>query len=151
MLMSVFAPWLVPPLLILGGCYLCFEGAEKVLHLFVAHDEHAPRPETLDAAHLEKTRVKSAIKTDFILSAEIMVLSLAAIEAGGIVARAISLAIVAVGITALVYGTVAILVKADDIGLKLAQVGRFAAAACGKFARLDLIVTSIEDQAGGID
>jgi predicted DNA repair protein MutK len=127
MLMSVFAPWLVPPLLILGGCYLCFEGAEKVLHLFLPEGEHAPRPETLDAAHLEKERVKSAIKTDFILSAEIMVLSLAAIESGGIAARAISLAIVAVGITALVYGSVAILVKADDIGLKLAQIGRFAA------------------------
>ena len=125
LLMSVFAPWLVPPLLILGGCYLCYEGAEKVLHVFVGHDEHAPQPETLDAAHLEKSRVKSAIKTDFILSAEIMVLSLAAIEAGGIVARAVTLAIVAVAITALVYGSVALLVRADDFGLKLAQIARF--------------------------
>src|SRR5690606_31395781 len=58
LLMSVFAPWLVPPLLIVGGCYLCVEGAEKVLHLFVGHGEHAPHPETLDAAHLEETRVK---------------------------------------------------------------------------------------------
>jgi predicted DNA repair protein MutK len=126
MLLSVFAPWLLPVLLILGGAYLCYEGAEKVLHA-VTHqqDDHAPKPQSLDAAHLERTRIASAVKTDFILSAEIMVLSLATIEADGIILRASILAIVAIGITAIVYGTVAILVKADDFGLRLAQTGRF--------------------------
>ena len=124
LLLSLFAPWLLAPLLMLGGAYLCFEGAEKVLHVFVPHDPHAPHPETLDAAHLEKERVKSAIKTDFILSAEIMALSLAAIEAEGLVLRGLILAVVAVGITALVYGSVAVLVKADDVGLKLAEAGQ---------------------------
>ena len=126
LLMSIFAPWLLPPLLMLGGAYLCFEGAEKVVHVLGAHDTHAPHPETLDAAHLERERVRSAIKTDFILSAEIMVLSLAAIEAPELWLRGIILLIVAVGITALVYGSVAVLVKADDVGLKLAQAGTLA-------------------------
>jgi predicted DNA repair protein MutK len=126
LLLSIFAPWMLAPLLMLGGFYLCFEGAEKVLHVLVPHEERAEAPKTLDAAHLEKERVKSAIKTDFILSAEIMVLSLAAIEADGVVLRGIILAIVAVGITALVYGSVAVLVKADDVGLKLASAGRLA-------------------------
>ncbi len=134
LLLSLFAPWLLPFLLMLGGCYLCYEGAEKVLHVLHPDKEHAKQPESLDAAHLEETRVKSAIKTDFILSAEIMVLSLAAIEADGLVVRGIILAIVAIGITALVYGSVALLVKADDVGLKLAQVGRLSATrSVGKF------------------
>jgi hypothetical protein len=84
------------------------------------------KPETLDAAHLERERVAGAIKTDFILSAEIMTIALSAIEAPDLVTRGIVLAAVAVAITAVVYGTVALLVKADDIGLKLSQVGRFA-------------------------
>jgi predicted DNA repair protein MutK len=124
LLLSVFAPWMLPPLLMLGGSYLCYEGAEKVLHVLRPHHDEGPKPEALDAAHLEKARIKSAIKTDFILSAEIMVLSLAAIEADGVVIRGLILAIVAIGITALVYGSVALLVKADDIGLKLASAGR---------------------------
>ena len=127
LLLSLFAPWLLSPLLMLGGFYLCFEGAEKVLHVLMPHDDHAHVPETLDAAHLEKQRVAAAIKTDFILSAEIMALSLAAIEADEIWVRGLILAVVAVGITALVYGSVAVLVKADDAGLKLAQIGRLEA------------------------
>ncbi len=127
LLLSLFAPWLLPFLLMLGGCYLSYEGAEKVLHVLHPEKEHAKKPESLDSAHLEEKRVKSAIKTDFILSAEIMVLSLATIEADGVVIRGIILAIVAVGITALVYGSVALLVKADDAGLKLAQIGRLSA------------------------
>jgi predicted DNA repair protein MutK len=124
LLLATFAPWLLTPLLMLGGAYLCFEGAEKVLHVFRPEAHHKEEVKSIDAAHLEKTRIKGAIKTDFILSAEIMTLSLAAIEADDIWARGIILAIVAVGITALVYGSVAILVKADDVGLKLSQIGR---------------------------
>ncbi|MEM9432954.1 MAG: DUF808 domain-containing protein [Pseudomonadota bacterium] len=125
---NAFLPWLLTPLLMLGGCYLCFEGAEKVWHLIVPHPEdHGPQAaETLDAAHLEETRVSGAIKTDFILSAEIMTISLATIEADEVWMQGLVLAVVAIGITALVYGAVALLVKADDAGLKLSQVARTA-------------------------
>ncbi len=124
LLLDAFLPWLVTPLLMLGGCYLCFEGAEKVWHVFHPHPEsHAQEAEEMDAAHLEETRVKGAIKTDFILSAEIMTISLAAIESDNRVTACLVLAVIAIGITALVYGVVAILVKMDDAGLKLSQVG----------------------------
>ena len=128
LLLDAFLPWLVTPLLMLGGCYLCFEGAEKVWHAFHPHPETGHvEPETLDAAHLEEQRVKGAIKTDFILSAEIMTISLAAVDTDSLVSAGLVLAVVAIGITALVYGTVALLVKMDDAGLKLSQVGRLAA------------------------
>ena len=127
LLLQVFAPWMMPPLLMLGGAYLCFEGAEKVLHWWHPHDDHGPDPQTLDAAHLEKERVAGAIKTDFILSAEIMTIALAAIEADSLWIEALILVMVAVGITALVYGAVALLVKADDFGLRLGTSGRLAA------------------------
>lgn len=127
LLLNAIAPWLVTPLLMLGGAYLCFEGAEKVAHLFMPHQSHAIEPETLDAAHLERQRVAGAIKTDFILSAEIMAISLAAIEADSFWSEALILALVAVGITVAVYGGVAFLVKMDDAGLKLSQVGRLGA------------------------
>ena len=128
LLLDAFLPWLVTPLLMLGGCYLCFEGAEKVWHVFHPHPETGHiEPESLDAAHLEEQRVKGAIKTDFILSAEIMTISLAAVDTESLVSAGLVLAVVAIGITALVYGTVALLVKMDDAGLKLSQVGRLAA------------------------
>ena len=125
LLLSAFAPWAIAPLLMLGGAYLCFEGAEKVAHLFHAHEQTkvAP-PETLGGAHLEERRVKGAIKTDFILSAEIMTIALAALPPGGVLTQAATLVLVAVGITALVYGAVALIVKADDAGLALAERGR---------------------------
>lgn len=127
LLMNAFLPWLVTPLLMLGGCYLCFEGAEKIWHVLNPHPEsHVQEAEVLDAAHLEEQRVKGAIKTDFILSAEIMTISLAAIENDSWVMSGFILAVVAIGITALVYGAVALLVKMDDVGLKLSQVGRLA-------------------------
>ena len=128
LLLDTFLPWLITPLLMLGGAYLCFEGAEKVWHWLNPHPEsHAQEAEALDAAHLEEARVKGAIKTDFILSAEIMTISLAAIETDDRLSQGIVLAVVAVGITALVYGAVALLVKMDDAGLKLSQIGRLAA------------------------
>ncbi|MBM7067689.1 DUF808 domain-containing protein [Actibacterium sp. 188UL27-1] len=128
LLLNAFLPWLLTPLLMIGGAYLCFEGAEKVYHLFVPHTAHGPQEaETLDAAHLEEQRVKGAIKTDFILSAEIMTITLSAIDADQWWLQGIILAVVAIGITALVYGAVALLVKMDDAGLKLSQVGRLAA------------------------
>ena len=128
LLLSAFAPWLITPLLMLGGCYLCFEGAEKIWHLLHPHDEsHAQEAVVLDAAHLEEQRVKGAIKTDFILSAEIMTIALSAIESDSYITAGIILAVVAIGITTLVYGAVALLVKMDDAGLKLAEIGRLGA------------------------
>lgn len=124
LLLNAFAPWLLTPLLMIGGCYLCFEGAEKVLHVIKPSTDHHHQPETLDDAHLEQTRVAGAIKTDFILSAEIMTIALSAIEAEGIWMTGAILAVVAIGITVAVYGSVALLVKADDFGLFLTQTGR---------------------------
>ena len=127
MLLNVFAPWLLSPLLMIGGGYLCFEGAEKIWHLF--HPEPLPVDDEnpIDHAHLEKKRVSGAIKTDFILSAEIMTIALSSIESGTVWMEAMVLAVVAVGITVLVYGSVAVLVKADDVGLKMAQGAYFEA------------------------
>jgi predicted DNA repair protein MutK len=126
LLLNAFLPWMVTPLLMIGGAYLCFEGAEKVLHLVVPHADKQERPESLDAAHLERERVAGAIKTDFILSAEIMAIALSTVASEGIWLAGSVLAVVAIGITVLVYGTVALLVKADDFGLKLSQIGRLA-------------------------
>lgn len=129
LLLSAFAPWMIPPLLMLGGAYLCFEGAEKIHHwLSPAHHDVeeavAKKMSSEDSAHLEEQKVKGAIKTDFILSAEIMTIALAALETDNIWFRGAALAVVAVGITALVYGAVAIIVKADDVGLHMAAKGR---------------------------
>jgi predicted DNA repair protein MutK len=130
LLLNSFAPWLIPPLLMLGGAYLCFEGAEKVWHVLNPHDHTAEDlvQEKLKDAHLEEKKVKGAIKTDFILSAEIMTITLAALPdtlniwmVGG------ALAVAAIIITAAVYGAVALIVKADDVGLHMAAEGRLAA------------------------
>lgn len=129
LLLANFAPWLIAPLLMLGGAYLCFEGAEKIYHLLVPHDTHHITPEDVpgDPAHLEEQKAAGAIKTDFILSAEIMTIALAAIPASSFWMEAATLAVVAVGITVAVYGSVALIVKADDVGLWLAQNGRIGA------------------------
>jgi len=126
LLLSAFAPWLVTPLLMLGGCYLCFEGAEKVFHWLFPHgDKHVEADlDVKDPAHLEEERVAGAIKTDFILSAEIMTISLAAIEADSFWFEAATLAMVGILITVAVYGSVAIIVKADDVGLSMSTRGQ---------------------------
>lgn len=127
LLLSAFAPWAITPLLMLGGGYLCFEGAEKVLHLFRPAAAHGATEEIGDPAHLEAAKVSGAVKTDFILSAEIMTIALAALPAGQPVwMEALALAVVALGITAAVYGGVALIVKMDDIGLWLARNARLA-------------------------
>lgn len=126
LLLNSFAPWLVTPLLMIGGAYLCFEGAEKVFHKLFPHGDAEVEADldVLDPAHLEETRVAGAIKTDFILSAEIMTIALAAIPQGAVWMEAITLAVVGIGITVAVYGTVALIVKMDDIGLHLAAEAR---------------------------
>jgi predicted DNA repair protein MutK len=126
LLLSAFAPQAIAPLLMLGGAYLCFEGAEKVHHLLFP-PSHADEPldeAVASATHLEKEKVAGAVKTDFILSAEIMTIALAALPDRDIWFQALALAIVGTAITVLVYGGVALIVKADDVGLFLSRRGR---------------------------
>jgi predicted DNA repair protein MutK len=170
--LSLLAPWAITPLLMLGGAYLCFEGAEKVLEAVLPHAAHGEAAAGHDAAagaaaghgadgtavaalgaagtaaghgaaagaaqgvaqgvaqgeaagetaeSFEDSRVRGAIKTDFILSAEIMAIALASVPEAGFVQQALVLALVGVGITVAVYGAVALIVKADDAGVALAR------------------------------
>jgi uncharacterized protein len=122
MLLSQFLPWLLTPLLMVGGVYLCFEGAEKVWEKFSGH--HPDAEDAIAAAtgpEQEEMMVKGAIRTDFILSAEIMVISLNEVASEPFVSRLAILVVVAFAITALVYGAVALIVKMDDVGLRLAE------------------------------
>src|SRR5262245_40361393 len=124
LLLSYLWPQAITPLLMLGGLYLCFEGAEKVIHMLGGKSHAAAQPlaqPALDAAELEEVKVAGAIRTDFVLSAEIMAIALASIAVPDLMTRALALAVVAVMVTAGVYGTVALIVKADDIGIRLAQ------------------------------
>ncbi|MGV9797046.1 DUF808 domain-containing protein [Mycobacterium sp. NPDC003449] len=123
LLLSQFAPWLLTPILMLGATYLCFEGAEKVMGWIGKHDGHhaGGEPAAGTGADAEKYMVTGAIRTDFILSAEIMVIALNEVADQAFLPRLIILVIVALVITAAVYGVVAGIVKMDDIGLSLAQ------------------------------
>ena len=126
LVLSQFAEWALTPILMLGGTYLCFEGAEKLWEKVSGH--HGPdEPSSSTGAVDEDAVVSNAVRTDFILSAEIMVIALNEVSHEPFVARALILVVVALGITALVYGVVALIVKMDDIGLHLA--GRPTAAA----------------------
>ncbi len=124
LLLSWLAPWIITPLLMIGGIYLCYEGAEKVLHVIRPHAAHAHEEAVgaapADPAAMEQQRIRGAIQTDFILSAEIMALTLASLTDQSAVSQAAILAVVGIGITALVYGVVALIVKADDAGVALA-------------------------------
>ena len=118
LLLSQFLPWLLTPILMLGGTYLCYEGAHKVYEKLSGHGAHGTAEQGLID---EDTVVTGAVRTDFILSAEIMVIALNEVTDQGFVSRAVILAVVAVGITVLVYGVVGLIVKMDDVGLSLAQ------------------------------
>lgn len=121
LILSQFAPWLLTPLLMLGGTYLCFEGAEKVIE-HLSHQEHAPNEPAADRGpEAEKKITSGAIRTDLILSAEIMVIALNEVSHEPFLSRTLILIVVAIVITVLVYGVVALIVKMDDIGLALAQ------------------------------
>jgi predicted DNA repair protein MutK len=129
LLLSQFIPWLLTPILMVGATYLCYEGAEKVvgwLHRKDGHDSHST-PTTAVGEDAERQMTAGAIRTDFILSAEIMVIALNEVADQPFVPRLIILIVVALVITAAVYGVVAAIVKMDDIGLNLAQrTSRFA-------------------------
>ena len=125
LLLSLFLPAAITPLLMIGGAYLCYEGTEKIYEAIVPHraSVHEARigSVALNPKTMEDEKVAGAIKADFILSAEIIAISLAALPQGGVMTQAIVLAVVAIGITVVVYGAVALIVKADDAGLALAQ------------------------------
>lgn len=126
LILSAFAPWAITPILMLGGAYLAFEGAEKLMEAFGGGHHGKVDEDVGDPATLEATKVAGAIRTDLILSAEIMAISLADVADQPIVTQGLVLAIVGLAITAGVYGVVGLIVKMDDIGLHLAE-GRSAA------------------------
>lgn len=128
---SAVAPWLITPLLMIGGAYLCFEGAEKLAHKFLhtaAEDEaeHAELTQALvageaDLVAFEKDKIKGAVRTDFVLSAEIIAITLGSVAGTDLTTQATVLALVALVMTAGVYGFVAGIVKLDDAGLALSR------------------------------
>jgi predicted DNA repair protein MutK len=125
--LSYFLPWMITPLLMFGGAYLCYEGTEKVFEAIIPNQAHAHEAQlgtvALNPHTLEDEKVASAIRTDFILSAEIMAITLAAVADGSLLMQALVLALVGIGITVAVYGVVALIVKADDVGVALAKAG----------------------------
>ncbi len=128
LLISVIAPWLITPLLMLGGLFLCFEGVEKVLHSLL-HRKAKTQSEAevelnaveTDLVKFEKDKIKGAIRTDFILSAEIVVISLGTVALAPFMSKVMVLSIIAIVMTVGVYGFVAMIVKIDDLGLYLTQ------------------------------
>jgi uncharacterized protein len=123
--LSAFAPWALTPLLMIGGAYLCYEGAEKIIEVVIGHDvDGADDEEFDDPCHMEAAKVSGAIRTDFILSAEIMAIALADVAARSLVEQAAVLAVVGILVTVGVYGVVGMIVKMDDVGLHLVKEGR---------------------------
>lgn len=129
LVLSQFVPWLLTPILMLGGAYLCYEGAEKVWARIAHHETHEAGKEALPD---EKTLVSGAVRTDLILSAEIMVISLNEVIDQGFWSRLVILCIVALLMTVLVYGAVGLIVKMDDAGLRLAETDGKGLAAFGR-------------------
>lgn len=130
LLISALAPWAITPLLMVGGLYLCFEGVEKLLHPFLAHDEAAEKVEhdrhlqgliegNVDLVALEKEKIQGAIRTDFVLSAEIIVIALGEVATKPLMTQFAVLASISLLMTVGVYGLVAGIVKLDDMGFWL--------------------------------
>jgi len=124
LLLGYFAPWAITPVLMLGGAYLCFEGYEKVHQMFSKHPEVEPESEAIQQItpeELEKERVTGAVRTDIILSAEIMAIAYSQVTGEPILNQIVVMLAVAIFITIAVYGFVGLIVKADDIGVHLAK------------------------------
>jgi len=161
LLISAFIPWLIAPLLMVGGAYLCYEGFEKLAHKFLhsaAEDEThhqelvaAVIDPNVDLVAFEKEKIKGAVRTDFVLSAEIIVIALGSVATAAFATQAAVVASVALIITVGVYGLVALIVKLDDIGLHLAQkksplsvaVGRALVAAAPKLMKLLAVLGTV--------
>lgn len=130
LIISAFAPWLITPLLMIGGAYLCYEGVEKVMHS-LQHDKQHKSPEARqqrleslakqDGAEFEKKKIKGAVRTDFILSAEIVAITLGIVSESPLLNQVIILAGIAILVTIGVYGIVAAIVKIDDLGFWLRE------------------------------
>jgi uncharacterized protein len=139
---SAFAPWLIKPLLMLGGAFLCYEGAEKLAHRFLhSRDEdnkhraeltQALADPAVDLAQFERDKIKGAVRTDFILSAEIIAITLGTVDGQPFSTQVAVLVGIAIAMTVGVYGLVAGIVKLDDFGLWLTRSGRAAAQAVGR-------------------
>ena len=127
LVINAFVPWLVVVLLMMGGLYLCYEGLEKVIHHFSHRRDHSPEAakesiKKLEAGAVdEKAKIKGAVRTDFVLSAEIIVITLSVVAAQSLTTQILVLSAIAVSMTVGVYGLVALIVKLDDIGLYLSQ------------------------------
>jgi len=125
--LSAFAPWAITPLLMLGGLFLCYEGAEKVYEALFPHAAHAHEAAVSaapqDPQTLENEKVGGAIRTDFILSAEIMAITLSTMPGTSLWMQALVLGVVGIALTVIVYGGVALIVKADDAGVAMARDG----------------------------
>ncbi|GAB3939569.1 DUF808 domain-containing protein [Corynebacterium tapiri] len=147
LLLSWLAPWALMPILMIGGTYLCYEGAHKVIHAILhklgkGHEEKAT-PVADAGPDAEDKLVKSAIRTDLILSAEIMVISLNSVIEETFAMRLAVLVIVAIVITLAVYGAVALLVKLDDIGLGMVKRGRAAGFGRGLVKAMPIVLNAI--------
>ena len=161
LLISALVPWLITPLLMLGGAYLCYEGVEKVFHKFLhsaeedaqAHKQltQAFVDEKIDLVAFEQEKIKGAIRTDFVLSAEIIVIALGVVASMPLLSRSIVVACVALAMTVGVYGIVALIVKLDDMGLYLLKrpgvvnqlVGKALLAAAPKVMRFLAVVGTL--------
>ena len=149
LVLSELLPWLLTPILMLGGTYLCYEAAEKLWEMISPHPATAETSVSEQGPEHEDELVGSAIRTDFILSAEIMVISLNEVTDEPLLARAVILVIVALAITAGVYGAVALIVKMDDVGLRLTQTRDGPAASLGRgMVRAMPVVMSVLSKVG---
>ncbi len=136
LVLGFYLPWIIPYILMVGGSYLCYEGYEKVHSMFSKHGGHDESEEDIKAItpeELEKTRVDSAVRTDLILSAEIMVITFGTVTGQPLFNQIVVMLIVAVVITVGVYGAVGVIVKMDDVGVSLARPNR--PASIQKFGR----------------
>ncbi|ATG56837.1 MULTISPECIES: DUF808 domain-containing protein [Pseudoalteromonas] len=143
LMISVWLPWLITPLLILGGLFLCFEGAEKVFSRFLPHhDDIADGDETPDLVEYEKQKVKGAIRTDFILSAEIIVITLGTVAGQTLLNQSLVLCVIAIVMTIGVYGLVAAIVKLDDAGLYLVNQSKVSGSTVKEFIGKGLLAAA---------
>ena len=163
LVISFFVPWLITPLLMVGGLFLSFEGAEKVVHKFwprlLPDDEEqqarvaANADESVDLVAMEKEKVKGAIRTDFILSAEIVVISLGTLTSANLLDKSLVLSVIAIAVTIGIYGLVGFIVKIDDIGLHMMRkpgasnttqkIGQFLLSAAPKLMKVLTIVGTL--------
>src|SRR5688572_472585 len=149
LLLSELLPWLLTPILMVGGAYLCYEGAEKIWEKLSPHHHDAELPVGAQGPEHEDKLVGGAIRTDFILSAEIMVISLNEVTDEPLLSRALILVVVALAITALVYGAVGLIVKMDDAGVRLARNGEGTTASFGRgLVRAMPVVLSVLSKVG---